>query len=60
MKDLINKIEVKEIEVEAKLEWLSQAPNNGHEYDGINVILRYLLKQNEVLRAKVDLLNEEK
>lgn len=59
MKELINKIVVKESEVIQKLEWLAESPNHGLEVNGLNVVVRYLLKQVEIQKLRIDLLVQE-
>ena len=59
MKDIIDKIATKESEVIQKLEWLAESPNHELEDIGLNVIVRYLLKQLEVQKLRIDMLMQE-
>lgn len=59
MKDIINKIEIKESELIPKLKWLAESPNNGLEDIGLNIVVRHLLKQVEIQKLRIDLLVQE-
>jgi len=59
MKDIIDKIEVLESEVVPLVEWLAQGKNRGLESHDLSCLVKYLLKQLEVQKLRIDMLMQE-
>ena len=59
MKELIDKIVVKESEVTPIVKWLADSPNHGLESHDLTCIVKHLLKQVEIQKLRIDLLVQE-
>ena len=54
MKETIEKIEVNEVVVQQRLEWLSEGHNHALEFDGLSDLVRYLLIRVNELESRLD------
>ena len=59
MKELINKFEVSESEVKPLIEWLAHSKNAGLESHDLSCLVKYLLKQIEVQKLRIDMIMQE-
>lgn len=59
MKELINKFEVSESEVKSLIEWLAHSKNRGLEPHDLSCLVKYLLKQIEVQKLRIDMIMQE-
>jgi hypothetical protein len=58
MKDLVEKIEVNQTKLKNSIEWLAESKDNVLG-TWSSEIIRYLLKENEINKARIDILVQE-